>query len=112
MLQMSESVGYLVKGSITAVSASGTTSMSLVWMDCQPRMLDPSKPRPSSKIPSVSSSTGTEKCCHSPGKSMNLKSTIIALFSFASFYYVFGCHCVPPLINLNSDQIQVMISFN
>src|SRR3990170_4343905 len=78
MLQMRESVGYWENGSMIAVSGSGTTSMSDVCIDCQPRMDEPSNPRPSSKILGVNSSTGTEKCCQSPGKSMNFMSTITA----------------------------------
>src|SRR5215471_1120119 len=45
-------------------------------------MLEPSKPIPSSKRSAVSSAAGTEKCCHSPGTSTNLKSTISTLFFF------------------------------
>jgi hypothetical protein len=39
----------------------GITSMSLALMGCQPRMLEPSKPKPSSKLPSSSSLMGTLK---------------------------------------------------
>src|SRR5438445_4524924 len=45
-------------------------------------MLEPSKPIPSSKRSAVSSAAGIEKCCHSPGTSTNLKSTISTLFFF------------------------------
>src|SRR5229473_1587722 len=83
MLQMSESVGSFMKGSITPVSASGTTSMSLAWMGIQPRIEEPSKPSPSSNTPSVSSAMGMVKCCHRPRKSMNLRSTITAFLSCA-----------------------------
>jgi hypothetical protein len=33
-----------------AVVGSGISSMSLSWMAAQPRMLDPSMPKPSSKL--------------------------------------------------------------
>ena len=38
MLQMSDSVGSAMNGSITAVLGSGMTSMSEAWMACQPRI--------------------------------------------------------------------------
>src|SRR5713101_1164181 len=38
-------------------------------------MLDPSKPRPSSKASVLNSRADTVKCCHSPGKSTNRTST-------------------------------------
>ena len=43
-----------MNGSTNAVSGCGTTSMSLSLIACQPRMLEPSKPRPSSKTSSSS----------------------------------------------------------
>src|SRR3990167_5638826 len=46
-------------------------------------MLEPSKPKPSSNVSADSSVAGIEKCCHSPGTSINFKSTISALFFFA-----------------------------
>jgi hypothetical protein len=55
MLQISESVVRVMNGSTTAVSGSGITSMSEAWIGCQPRMDDPSKPNPSSKLSSLSS---------------------------------------------------------
>src|SRR5260370_5156762 len=84
MLEMNDSVGSFMNGSISAVSASGTTSMSLAWMGIQPRIDDPSNPRPSSNTASVSSAMGMVKCCHSPRKSMNFRSTMTACLSFAS----------------------------
>ena len=68
-------VGSAAKGSITAVSGWGTSNMSLSLIACQPRMLEPSNPRPSSNVSSSSLPTGIVKCCQSPGKSMNRKST-------------------------------------
>ncbi len=55
--------------------------MSLSLIACQPRMLEPSNPSPSSKTSSVSLLTGMVKCCHSPGKSMNRRSTALTSFS-------------------------------
>ena len=56
--------------------------MSDSLMACQPLMLEPSKPNPRSMFSSVTSRAGTEKCCHRPGKSMNLRSTT-STFSFS-----------------------------
>src|SRR5437763_1518389 len=50
-------------------------------MPCQPRMLEPSKPRPSSKTPSSSLATGMVKCCDVPRRSVNRKSTALTSFS-------------------------------
>src|SRR2546421_9389728 len=50
-------------------------------MPCQPRMLEPSKPRPSSKTPSSSLPTGIVKCCEVPKRSVNRRSTALTSFS-------------------------------
>src|SRR5260370_31880746 len=39
---------------------------------------------PSSNSSSLRSSMGIEKCCHAPGRSVNFRSTIFALSSFAN----------------------------
>src|SRR5712692_9649875 len=83
MLQMSDSVGSFMNGSMVLVSGSGNTSMSLAWIGIHPRIEEPSKPSPSSKTASVSSAMGMVKCCHSPRKSMNFRSTITAFLSCA-----------------------------
>ena len=70
--------------SMNAVEASGMMSMSLSLIAFHPRMLEPSNPKPSSNDDSSSLSTGTEKCCHCPGKSMNLKSIIVTASSLIS----------------------------
>ena len=70
-----------MNGSRNAVSGCGTTSMSLSLIACQPRMLEPSKPRPSSNTSSSSLFTGIVKCCQIPGKSMNRRSTALTSFS-------------------------------
>ncbi len=90
MVQMIDSVGSDMKGSITAVLASGMTSMSEAWMACQPRMDEPSNPSPSSNTASVSSSMGMVKCCQMPRKSLNLRSTNCALFCLARSRACFG----------------------
>src|SRR5262245_51157175 len=47
---------------------------------------------------------GTEKCCHNPGKSINLRSTILAPFSLAIFSTSFGVipYSSPTIAVLNS----------
>ena len=61
--QLMFSVGCCVNGSMYAVSGSGTRSMSDSWISWNPRIERPSNPSPSSKLSSVSSCTGTDKCC-------------------------------------------------
>src|ERR1051325_5930164 len=78
MVQVIESVGTAMKGSIHALSGSGMASMSDASMDFQPRMDEPSKPKPSSKTSSDSSPMGTVKCCQVPNVSTNFTSTILA----------------------------------
>src|SRR5690606_10200526 len=56
----------------------------------QPRTLDPSKPRPSSKTSSFNSEIGAEKCCQEPWMSQNLKSTIFTPLPFANSMTSFG----------------------
>src|SRR6266849_9707216 len=81
MLQIIVSVTSLQNGSRKEVSGTGKTSMSDSLMACQPRMDEPSKPRPSSKTPSSRASAGMVKCCHKPGKSMKRRSTARTSFS-------------------------------
>src|SRR6185437_9921615 len=90
MLQVSESVGTAQKGSMNAVLGSGIASMSEASMLFQPRMLEPSKPSPSSKTSSVSSLMGQLKCCHVPKVSTNLMSTILAPLFLASSSTLLG----------------------
>ena len=61
------SVGVSVNGSMKAVVGSGMSSMSLSLIAAQPRMLEPSMPKPSSNELSSSSLMGYEMCCSSPG---------------------------------------------
>src|SRR5256885_15596598 len=74
IVQIKLSVGSALKMSIQAVAGSGITSMSEALIALQPRMLEPSKPRPSLKISSLYSVSVVVKCCQVPGKSQNLKS--------------------------------------
>src|SRR5579875_2447956 len=74
-------VPTLVNGSRKADAGSGMTSMSLSWISWKPRIEEPSKPTPSSKLSASSAEGGTEKCCHSPGRSVNRRSIIAILSS-------------------------------
>src|SRR5712692_172673 len=78
MVQVRDKVGTAQNGSINAVAGSGMASMSEASMDFQPRMEEPSKPRPSVKDSSLSSSIGQLKCCQVPKVSTNLMSNILA----------------------------------
>jgi hypothetical protein len=80
-MQIMASVGSDANGSTKAVVGTGTSSMSLSLIACQPRMLEPSKPRPSSKVSSSSLATGIVKCCQAPRKSVNRRSTALTSFS-------------------------------
>src|SRR5436309_15672484 len=75
MVQINESVGSALKISIHAVAGSGMTSLSEALITFQPRMLEPSKARPSGKMPSLYSASVVVKCCQEPGSSVNLEST-------------------------------------
>src|SRR5437667_3683053 len=78
MVQVSERVGVAMKGSMKAVAGSGMANMSLASIDFQPRIEEPSKPRPSLKESSDSSLIGKVKCCQVPKVSTNFTSTILA----------------------------------
>src|SRR5712671_2040705 len=90
MVQVNDSVGTAIKGSIKAVAGSGIASMSEASMLFQPRMLDPSKPSPSANDSSVSSAIGMLKCCQVPNVSTNLISTILAPLFFANSNTLLG----------------------
>src|SRR5947207_10038008 len=81
MVQIRLNVGSALNTSTHAVVGSGMTSMSLALMARQPRMLEPSKPRPSLKISSLYSVRVVVKCCQEPGRSVNLKSTSFTSWS-------------------------------
>ena len=52
-------------------------------MPIQPRIEEPSKPRPSLNVPSSQVSIGKEQCCQCPSMSTNFRSTISAWCFFA-----------------------------
>ena len=81
--QMSDSVGASVNGSRIAEAASGISSMSDSEIPCQPRIDEPSKPRPSSNADSSNARIGSVMCCHVPSRSQNFRSTIWAVVSRA-----------------------------
>ncbi len=105
MLQIMLIVGSFVNGSSTAVSGCGTRIMSLSLMACQPRMLEPSKPRPSSKMSSVSLFAGMVKCCQMPGKSMNRRSTALTSFSRHSAKTSLGFTVPSPIDQSNVQKV-------
>src|SRR5258706_15993509 len=78
MVQVSDRVGTAQNGSINAVLGSGMASMSEASIDFQPRMDEPSKPKPSVNTSSFNSAMGQLKCCQVPKVSTNLISTILA----------------------------------
>src|SRR5215207_97222 len=90
MVQVSDRVGTAQNGSMNAVTGSGMASMSDASMDFQPRMDEPSKPKPSLKTSSVSSPMGQLKCCQVPKVSTNLMSTILAPCFLAISTTLFG----------------------
>ena len=96
MLHVMLNVGTLQTGSMRAVVGSGKSSMSLSLIAWKPRILEPSKPQPSSKRSSVNSPAIREKCCHIPGRSINLRSTIFTSCSFASATTSLGVITYPP----------------
>src|SRR5215510_6767318 len=65
-------------------------------------MLEPSKPRPSSKISSFSSLAEIEKCCQMPGRSMKRRSTIFTPFSRADSTPCFGVMRGPPFVAIHN----------
>src|SRR5580765_2036036 len=97
MLPTMLSVGTAQNGSRQAVVESGTISKSLSLIAFQPRIDEPSNPDPSLNTPSVSSSTGIEKCCQVPSRSTNFKSTICTLCFFANSTASRGF--IPTLLN-------------
>src|SRR5207245_2408570 len=84
MVQVSERVGTAQNGSMKALAGSGRASMSEASIDFQPRIEEPSKPRPSLKESSLNSLMGRVKCCQVPKVSTNFTSTILAAAFLAS----------------------------
>src|SRR2546425_8289360 len=69
--------------------------MSLSLIAWNPRIDEPSKPTPSANTASVSSLSGSEKCCQVPGRSVNRTSTICTPASFALRITSAGVGAVP-----------------
>src|SRR6266705_3626741 len=78
MVQVSERVDSAMNGPMKAVAGSGMVNMAEASIDFQPRMEEPSKPRPSLKESSFNSLKGRVKCCQVPKVSTNFTSTILA----------------------------------
>src|SRR5213083_2575180 len=109
MVQVSERVDSAMNGSMKAVAGSGMANMSLASIDFQPRIEEPSKPRPSLKESSDSSLIGKVKCCQVPKVSTNFTSTIFApcflassntclglpMLGFCFFFVSIGCLKAP-----------------
>src|SRR5260370_34387978 len=90
MSQIKDSVGISQAGSTNAVLASRSRFMSDSWICWKPRMLEPSKPVPSSQMPPSNSEVGIEKRCHVPGRSVNFRSTISMLCWAIKWLTFFG----------------------
>src|ERR1700722_13109802 len=101
MVQVNDKVGTAQKGSMKAVAGSGMASMSEASMDFQPRMDEPSKPRPSAKDSSFNSAIGTVKCCQVPKVSTNLISTIFAPCLRAISITLLGLLIILSLVHVN-----------
>ena len=60
--QVITSVGTSLNGSMKAVVGSGISSMSLSLIAAQPRMLEPSMPKPSSNASSFKHALSGKRC--------------------------------------------------
>src|SRR5215470_14468315 len=76
--------------------------MSLSWMAAQPRMDEPSIPKPSSKDDSDNCSIGNETWCHSPGRSVKRRSSSLARFFLAKSSTALGSALVSAMRNSSS----------
>ena len=74
-----------MKGSRTALSGSGMSTMSDSWMPFQPAMDEPSNILPSSKNPSSTILAGTLTCCSFPRVSVKRRSMNFTSFSAIVF---------------------------
>ena len=88
---------------MSAVSGWGTTSRSASLIARQPTTLEPSNPMPSSNVSSVRASAGIEKCCQTPGKSMNRRSTVVTSRCRICAKTSLGVTQPSPLISFDSD---------
>src|SRR5437016_2663486 len=109
MVQVSERVGSAMNGSMKALAGSGMASMSEASMDFQPRMLEPSKPRPSLKESSDSSAMGMVKCCQVPKVSTNLTSTILAPDFLACSRTPLGVASIPVTVFDIGDVLLLLV---
>src|SRR5258705_12539323 len=55
------------------------------WISWKPRIDEPSNPMPSLSASTFTALGGTEKCCHTPGKSVNRRSIIWTFWSLIAF---------------------------
>src|SRR4051794_12249426 len=83
MKKLTLSVESLRNGSSLAVDRSGTRAMSDSWMAWKPRIEEPSNISCSS---GSKDSTGTVKCCMTPGRSQNRTSTNLTSLSEMNFF--------------------------
>lgn len=93
----------LRKGSICAVVTSGSNIMSDSWIDWNPRTEDPSNARPSSNTSWLKADAGIEKCCWTPGRSLNRMSTY-SMFSSAMYLMTSSAVVNATLVLLKSLQ--------
>ena len=94
----------------------GIKIISLSWIFWKPRMLEPSKPIPSFQMlvglsTSIMSSAGIEKCCHRPGRSLNLRSMISILCLLNEFDHIFRVFRLTVFINLRHQCRHFLFSF-
>src|ERR1051326_755405 len=84
------SVGTSVNGTSMYHDASGISSMSDSWMAPQPRIDEPSMPKPSSNDASLNWSMGYETWGHRPGRSGKRRSRTFTSLSFTNFMISLG----------------------
>jgi hypothetical protein len=94
------SVGTSKIGSMNAVLGSSTRIMSDSWISLKPRMDEPSNGTPSSNVSADSTWAGMVECCHTPGRSVNRRSTILTLAAIsrtsATLFDIVGGLLSPP----------------
>src|SRR6476620_12163968 len=80
-------------------------------MAAQPRRLDASKPKPSSKDPSVSCSIGNVRWCHEPGRSVKRTETNLASWSVAKCKTFFAFIYSPGvLVRINDIASKILMT--
>src|SRR5262249_808291 len=102
MLQIITSVVSLQNGSMKADSGTGITSMSDSLIACQPRIDEPSKPRPSSKTDSSRASAGLVTGCDMRGEDMKGRSTGLTFLSRISASTC--CGVMGEVLHLGKDE--------